>query len=186
MRALVLALVLIAGPALAQDGAPLPTATTELRGLAQDEAAAAAQVLLEADRAFALEVLSLGPEGAYAAAMAPDGVIVDASGPSTPGPDAAKERFGAMPSDARVRRTPEGAQGDRNQGATWGSYALERGTGVVALGRYVTLWRREGETWRIVNELAAGRAAPPSGVAAFTLPPQNQTDPNWRNPSGIR
>lgn len=185
MRMIVLALALFASPALAQQGAPVETPAAALRGLAEDEAAAAREALLAADRAFALEVLSLGPEGAYAAALAVDGVIVDASGPSTPGPGAAKERFGTMPADARVRRTPEGAQGDRNQGATWGSYALERGTGVVALGRYVTLWRREGEAWRIVNELAAGRAAPPSGVAAFTLP-QNQTDPNWRNPSGIR
>lgn len=185
MRHAALALALLAGPALAQGGAPLPTPQTELRGLAQDEAAAAAQALLEADRAFALEVLSLGPEGAYAAALAADGVIVDASGPSAAGPGAARERFGTMPADARVRRTPEGAQGDRNQGATWGSYALERGAGVVALGRYVTIWRREGDAWRIVNELAAGRSAPPSGVAAFTLP-RSQTDPNWRNPSGIR
>lgn len=145
LAGLALATALLAGPAAAQQPSPGP------------------QDLLEADLALAEAILLDGPRAAYAAALAADGLLFDAAGPSQPGPAAADQRFAAFPPDARMQRSPDAAvvSADGTRGTSWGGYALSEGARLVVQGRYLTSWRREDGVWRIVAELAAGRTPRP-------------------------
>ncbi len=121
------------------------------------------QDLLEADLALAEAILVDGPRAAYAAALAAEGLLFDAAGPSQAGPAAANQRFASFPPDARMQRSPEAAvvSADGASGTSWGGYALSEGPRLVVQGRYLTSWRREDGVWRIVAELAAGRTPRP-------------------------
>jgi hypothetical protein len=153
--ALLLGLALLGGAAAAQEAPPPPAPS------------GAQAALLEADLALAEAILADGPRAAYAAALAADGILFDAAGPSQPGPAAAEQRFAGFPPDARMQRSPEAAavSADGASGTSWGGYALSEGARLVVQGRYLTSWRREDGVWRIVAELAAGRTPRPPAPA---------------------
>jgi hypothetical protein len=167
-----LLLVLMPTFAVGQERAVEPAAPAAEQGAA---------ALLDTDRAFALEILSLGPKAAYGGQLAADGILYDAVGAAPPGQAGAEATFARFPPDARLRRSPEGARvsGDGNSGTSWGSYELGDGEAVVATGRYLTSWRKdESGVWRILAELAAGRSAPRSAAAAAPASPARASS-NW-------
>ncbi|GBF58049.1 hypothetical protein PbB2_01720 [Candidatus Phycosocius bacilliformis] len=146
-----------------QEG-PLPPPSEQPR--AMDES----QELLVLDRAFADALMRDGPLKAYEAVLSAEGMLHDASGSSPPGAAGAQARFATFPADVTLERTPESAMASGGAGSSWGRYVIRRGDTALSLGRYVTVWRREPTGWRMVTELAAGRASTPPAPATGPLP----------------
>jgi Domain of unknown function (DUF4440) len=123
------------------------------------------QEVLDLDFAMAASIAQLGPKDGYASALSDEGVLYDANGASPAGREAAASRFGAFPADVKLVRTPERALAAGGSGSSWGTYAIKRGETVLSVGRYISVWRREVSGWKMISELAAGKAPtalPPS------------------------
>jgi Domain of unknown function (DUF4440) len=119
------------------------------------------QEVLDLDFAMAASIAQLGPKDGYASALSDEGVLYDANGASPQGREAAVSRFGAFPADVKLVRTPERALAAGGSGSSWGTYAIKRGETVLSVGRYISVWRREVSGWKMISELAAGKAPTP-------------------------
>jgi hypothetical protein len=120
------------------------------------EATAAASALMDADRAFAADADARGVHAAFTAALAEDAVIFRPE--AVPG----QKWLAANPEDSPpLAWEPDGAEvaGSIDLGVTTGTWAL----GSDDSGRYVTVWRREGERWVVV--LDHGVSLPPEQAA---------------------
>ena len=121
--------------------------------------------LLTIDRQLSDAIFDQGPLVGYAAAMSDDGVLFDSNGGGVPGQDGVQNRFRTFPGDLRLERRPMRAVASGPVGTSWGVFVVRRGEQILTEGYYVTSWRLEADGWRIVAELAAGRApAPPAAL----------------------
>lgn len=128
--------------------------------------------LLTIDRQLSDAIFDQGPLIGYAAAMSDDGVLFDSNGGGAPGQVGVQNRFRTFPSELRLERRPLRAMASGPVGTTWGIFVVKRGDQVLTEGYYVTSWRLEADGWRIVAELAAGRApAPPAALPNRPPPP---------------
>ena len=125
---------------------------------AGDDAAIASQ-LMQADRDFARDTGKRGIDG-WVGALAPDAARVDLHGAIARGPAGARIQDAALFADPDVRLTWEptdaGVFEDRRHGFTRGRYKVLT-TGpegkeprVTAGGAYLTIWRREGDGWKVI------------------------------------
>lgn len=121
--------------------------------------------LLTIDRQLSDAIFDQGPLVGYAAAMSDDGVLFDSNGGGVPGQTGVQNRFRTFPGELRLERRPMRAMASGPVGTTWGIFVVKRGEQILTEGYYVTSWRLEADGWRIVAELAAGRApAPPPAL----------------------
>ncbi len=121
--------------------------------------------LLTIDRQLSDAIFDQGPLVGYAAAMSDDGVLFDSNGGGMPGQAGVQNRFRTFPGELRLERRPLRAMASGPVGTTWGIFVVKRGEQILTEGYYVTSWRLEADGWRIVAELAAGRApAPPAAL----------------------
>jgi hypothetical protein len=134
-----------------------------------DPAGESAQLLV-LDRTLSDLIFDNGPIAGYSAVMSPEGALYDAGGASPPGVAGVEARFATFPPDVKLERRPERALADAGAGSTWGTFAVRRGQQVMTEGYYFSSWRREDGVWRLVGELAAGRAP-----AQPALPPRPPT-----------
>lgn len=117
--------------------------------------------LLRADAAFNDDVASRGVDG-WVAAFAPDGVMLPAGGPMLKGAPALREAMSSLGKTLKLRWAPILARisDDGTLGYTIGNYTAETPRG-VANGKYVTIWRRTAEGWRVVADIGnPGEATP--------------------------
>jgi ketosteroid isomerase-like protein len=109
--------------------------------------------LLETDRAFA----RLSGERGFAAALdqyADDtSVRLTPAGPVLRGASALKADAAGLPPGALLW-DPQQAEvsSDGSIGWTWGDYRITEG-GRTSTGRYLTVWRKRGGTWRIAADI---------------------------------
>lgn len=113
--------------------------------------------LVGAERAYERQIAELGLGPATEAAAAPDAVILDPA-PHTRGEALASTRPGLVrswePAYAEIAASGE-------LGFTAGPYQLrDTSAGTLAYGHYVSVWRREGEAWRLVVEANAPHPPP--------------------------
>lgn len=114
-------------------------------------AAAAAEEVLAADRAFAVLAASDGVPAAFARYAAPDAIMLRSSGDNTVGHDAIVARFANWPEGAALEWTPRAARvSSRGDMAwSWGDSVFVGVDGTRTPGRYFTAWTRDAEgEWR--------------------------------------
>jgi hypothetical protein len=116
------------------------------------------QEVLDIDFAMATAIAASGPRLGYLGAMSEEGILYDANGASPLGAEAANSRFTTFPADVTFVRTPEKALAAGGSGSSWGTYTIKRGDTILSAGRYISVWRREAIGWKMVSELAAGKA----------------------------
>ena len=161
-------------------------AGTACGGPVADDAAIAAQ-LMQADRDFAKDTAERGIEG-WVGALSADAARVDLHGSIGRGPEGARQQDASLFADPNVRLTWEptdaGVFEDRRHGFTRGRYRVLQSNPaggdprVTAAGAYLTIWRRDGDRWKVILDTGApdppGRAGgsphpepdPPGGPAA--------------------
>jgi Domain of unknown function (DUF4440) len=125
------------------------------------------QEVLDNDMAMAAAIVASGPKEGYSSAMSEVGVLFDANGSSPAGVAAATSRFNNFPADVQFVRSPEKAIAAGGSGSSWGSYTIKRGDTVLSAGRYISVWRRETNGWKMISELAAGKTTTPSPPPAI-------------------
>jgi ketosteroid isomerase-like protein len=140
----------------------------QAQGPGPDTAGVAAAVRA-ADSLFALDTAARGLEG-WMHWMAADVLRPEFHGPATQGKVAVRARDSAGTFGRPDRRltwhpTESGAFADGRHGWTRGAWQLhdQEGTRLVT-GRYLTIWRREPEGWRVLVD--TGVTDPTPGPAA--------------------
>ena len=115
-------------------------------------ASGAERELLRADAAFAEDVAARGVDG-WVAAFAPDGVQLPPGGPMLKGP-AIREAMAPLGKGLKLRWAPVFARvsDDGTLGYTVGNYTAESPRGVTQ-GKYLTVWRRTAEGWKVVADI---------------------------------
>jgi hypothetical protein len=121
--------------------------------------------VLDIDTAMAAAIAAQGPKIGYTSVLSEEGILYDANGASPVGLEAANSRFGNFPADVKLIRTPEKALAAGGSGSSWGTYMIKRGETVLSAGRYISVWRREVAGWKMISELAAGKAPAPTSAA---------------------
>jgi hypothetical protein len=144
------------------------------------------QEVLDVDFAMAAAIANMGPKDGYAKTISDVGILYDANGPSPPGQEAAVSRFATFPADVKLIRKPESALAAGGSGSSWGSYSIQRGDTILSGGRYISVWRREGAGWKMISELAAGKApSPPTAAAINGVLPRRPMPLNRAAPTPI-
>lgn len=127
--------------------------------------AAEADGLLDADRAFAAKAVELGAAEAFAQFFDAQGVRLSAAGDPEVGPHSVGAALAAAPTRL-VSWEPRYAEvfASGTWGWTWGEWqAHEAGAGGrrVAQGRYVNVWKKQGDgTWKVRADLRSPETAP--------------------------
>lgn len=152
-------------PELPEDAAgpiadPVPPAAIAVSGDPNNTGESA--TLLTIDRQLSDAIFDQGPLVGYAAAISDDGMLFDSNGGGPPGQTGVQARFRTFPAELRLERRPLRAMASGPVGTTWGIFVVRRGEQTLTEGYYVTSWRLEADGWRIVAELAAGRAPAPA------------------------
>jgi ketosteroid isomerase-like protein len=117
------------------------------------DADAAARVLFETDRAFARLSDRTDPGTAFAAYMAPDGMMLPRSSEgAVEGYDAVMDVFGDGDPGYRLLWQPRMAEvaaaGD--MGWTWGQYQVVVDGETVSTGKYVNVWKKQADgSWKV-------------------------------------
>jgi ketosteroid isomerase-like protein len=118
---------------------------------------AAAQRLLETDRAFASLSQRAGTAEAFARYMAADGVQLPPDGEPVVGRDAVFQSLAAQP-HTRLLWTPRqaGVAASGELGWTWGEWTARDAQGrVLGRGRYVNVWVTDEQgNWRVRIDMA--------------------------------
>jgi ketosteroid isomerase-like protein len=139
-------------------------------GLTQATATAASEAsdsLLAADRALAAQSHRIGFVAAYSAAMGPDARKLDGGVPTAMGAQSILALMAKYPADLTLDWKPEEAvvaqSGDL--GYTWGHFVTTHhgkdGKLVTAYGRYLDVWRRQGDgPWRWIADIATDDPPP--------------------------
>ena len=167
-----------------QPNAPSTKTATSSETASQEIVVDQSQVVLDIDLALAASIASGGPKSGYAGALSQEGVLYDANGASPTGAEAANSRFGTFPADVTFVRTPERALAAGGSGSSWGTYTIKRGETVLSAGRYISVWRKEASGWKMVSELAAGKApSAPSSAAGNGVLPKRPVSPGRAPPS---
>lgn len=127
--------------------------------------AAEADGLLDADRAFAAQAVELGAAAAFAQFFDSQGVRLSAGGDPEVGPDSVRAALVAGPARL-ISWEPRYAEvfASGTWGWTWGEWqAYEPGAGGrrVAQGRYVNVWKKQGDgSWKVRADLRSAETAP--------------------------
>lgn len=124
----------------------------------EELAAAAAQEVLDADRAFAAMAASDGVPAAFAHYAAPDAIMIRGEGDNVVGHDAIVARFANWPDGATLAWTPRFARvSTRGDMAwSWGDSVYTAPDGTSSAGRYVSVWTRDlGGEWRYAADVGA-------------------------------
>jgi ketosteroid isomerase-like protein len=113
--------------------------------------------VMEADRAFARAVAEQGLE-AWVAAFSQDGAMIPPSGPVMTGHEAIREAMaGAFRTPGfAVSWDPVGGDVARSGDLayTFGDYQHSVDSKVITRGRYVTVWRRVGDSdWLVIADI---------------------------------
>ncbi|MBL8548921.1 MAG: hypothetical protein JNJ73_02970 [Hyphomonadaceae bacterium] len=119
--------------------------------------AAAAQELMDVDRAFAAAADSEGVPAAFAQFAARDGMIVESTGAPARGRTAIASRFARWPSGAKLLWSPEmGKVSNRgDMGWTWGNSTYVAADGSRTPGRYISVWTRDFDgSWKYAFDAA--------------------------------
>lgn len=115
--------------------------------------------LLAADRAFAAATASRGIDG-WLGYFTGDGVVYQANDAAR-GRDAIRDLIGPLLADTTIALVWEPAEAwaapDGQFGYTSGPYRIVRRAddSVTARGRYLTVWRRTPEGWKVVADIGA-------------------------------
>jgi ketosteroid isomerase-like protein len=103
----------------------------------------------------------IGDAGVMAAPYAADGVFIGPDGTAIRGRDAVRAMYATRRSDVRVLKASIKSEGrvaaDADDVYEWGTAlrTLKRGDTVrQASGRYLTVWRRDGNSWLISRNIA--------------------------------
>lgn len=121
--------------------------------------------LLEADRAFAAQAATLGAAEAFARFFDAQGLRLATAGEPAIGPERVRTLIAAGPSRILTwePRYAEVFAGGR-WGWTWGEWqAHEPGAGGrrVAEGRYLNVWKKQGDgSWKVRADLRSGEPGP--------------------------
>lgn len=130
--------------------------------------------LLAVDRSLADSASRIGVGPALAAALAPEAVVLLPGAPVVAGAAVARRALAQLV--ARAAWVPLHAElsADSTLGTTHGVLVRADG-GAGAQGKYLAVWRRGGDGWRIASWVVTGGvgpvAEPPAGA---TLPPMSQ------------
>lgn len=137
---------------------PGPDAVSE-----ETELDAGAEALMEADRAFASAAARRGLEG-WVSFFAEDAARVDLRGEIARGTEAIRAHDAALFADTATRLrwwpTDAGLFRDGRHGFTRGRFELVRleeagPPTVLSRGSYLSIWRREGEQWKVILDTGA-------------------------------
>ncbi len=128
-----------------------------LAGCAEKLPEAHVMPLVAAEKSFDREVSELGIRKAFAAAVAADAILLQ------PAPVAADAGIAALPETLKLTWEPSFAEiaASGDLGWTTGPYHAHRDgdTTTVRHGHYVSVWRRDGDRWRLVID--GGSPHPP-------------------------
>ena len=129
--------------------------------------------LMELEGRFAQDVATGGGK-AFAKWFADDALTLSNGQPAVRGRAAIAEKATWNPKEYELSWVPEGAQmgpsGD--MGFTWGHYEGRsrdtKGQSVVVSGRYITVWKKVGNDWKVALDASADE--PPRAGECCALP----------------
>ena len=130
--------------------------------------AAEARALLEADRAFAALSEESDPRAAFAAYLAPNGMLVPRRGDPIEGHAAAVASFGENPGFELLWQ-PQFAEVSQaaDMGWTWGRWQLRVDGEQVQNGKYVNVWQKQpGGEWKVRVDVGNVEPPPPDEPSA--------------------
>lgn len=131
------------------------------------DTAAEARALLEADRAFAALSEETDPRQAFAAYLAPNGMLVPRRGDPVEGHAAAVASFGENPG-FELFWQPQFAEVSRaaDMGWTWGRWQLRLDGEQVQQGKYVNVWQKQPDgEWKVRVDVGNVEPPPPESPA---------------------
>jgi hypothetical protein len=129
----------------------------------------------DAERAVAEQSGAVGAGKAVAAALHPRGVLVWPGAPVTVGAEATR-LLAALPAldSVSLALQPLALElsADSSLAASWGLAIVTRRAvaGAPRVGRYIGMWTREAESWRLTALLLSGIIAPPAASTASSRP----------------
>jgi ketosteroid isomerase-like protein len=154
----------------------VPSATTpgsESPTLADPAFSSDTQVLIDADKRFAADVLK-GGGAVFVSWFADDAVTLSNQKATVQGKSAITSQATWKPDDYQLTWTPDGARigPSRDMGVTWGRFEGRsrdhQGNPLVTSGRYITVWRKDKSgQWKVV--LDASNDAPPDTGACCSV-----------------
>ena len=120
--------------------------------------------LLRVDAEFSNMSEAKGAAAAFAAYVAPDGIVL-AEYPGRRGADAVAAQFSAAPPGSRLTWKPAvadaAASGDL--GYTVGTYELRSPGGLIRTGKYMTIWKKQPDgSWKFVADGGTPDPPPPA------------------------
>ncbi len=131
------------------------------------------QVLLDADKQFAADVLK-GGGAAFAQWFAEDAITLSNGKAAVEGKAAITRDTTWKASEYQLTWTPDGARigPSRDMGVTWGSYQGHskdhEGNSLVTSGRYITVWKKDSAgKWKVL--LDASNDAPPDAGSCCSI-----------------
>jgi ketosteroid isomerase-like protein len=166
--ALLLALVVACSPG----GDPAVDVNVEVN--AGNGPAATLESAMQADRDFAAMVASEGPAAAFEAWFDAEGEFVE-PGIVTKGGAQVAENFAQSPPGFTIEWAPDGGHGSASGdlAVTTGRYTVKADMGVLAVGRYLTTWRKSPDgQWKVVLDTTVADPAP------ATVEPEQQGSPS--------
>jgi ketosteroid isomerase-like protein len=144
---------------------------------ASPDPAALRQELMEADRTFARITQERGSEG-WTSVFLPDARMLLDGGPIVEGTAAIREVMAVLDDPSySLTWEPLGAEvsASGDLGYTWGRYRRRVGGETeeadVSEGKYVTVWRRDGNgTWKVAADIGNSGAPHPAGNSGAAEP----------------
>lgn len=126
------------------------------------------ETLMRTDSEFSKLSLEKGPEQAFSAYVAPDGILL-AAYPAARGREAVRSQFFASPAGMTLVWKPQIAEvaSSGDLGYTVGTYELRSagGTAAARTGKYVTIWKKQSDgSWKFVLDAGNPDSPPPSAT----------------------
>lgn len=155
---------------------PLLAACTAEPEVPAIDRVAEARALLEADRAFAALSEESDPRQAFAAFLAPNGMLVPRRGDPIEGHAAAVASFGEAPGFELLWQPQFAEVSERaDMGWTWGRWQLRVDGQQVQHGKYVNVWQRQANgEWKV--RVDVGNVEPPADPPAEPAGPQSDPE----------
>lgn len=123
---------------------------------------AAREALLRTDAEFSRMSERDGAAAAFAAYVAPDGIVL-AEYPARRGLDAVRAQFSSAPAASRLTWKPAVAEvaGSGDLGYTVGTYELRSPGGLLRTGKYMTVWKKQPDgSWKFAADGGTPDPAP--------------------------
>lgn len=111
------------------------------------------QALLQADQAFSAASVNDGFADAFTHYALIDATLLPQDGTALQGKTQIAQSLAGIPAGTKISWTAQAADASGKLGYTWGIYTSsgtdKRGQPTVAYGKYLSVWQRQGNEWKL-------------------------------------